>query len=67
MEKFLRENIKLLIGAILGTAAGYAYWYYVGCASGSCPITANWGSSTAYGAFMGASLMGLFDKSKKEA
>lgn len=69
MLNFLLKNKKVFIGAGLGTVAGYLYWYYVGCASGSCPITANWGSSVAYGAFMGASLFGLFEQkeNKKEA
>jgi hypothetical protein len=65
MAKFFLSNFKLFAGALIGTGLGYAYWYFVGCESGTCPITANWGSSTAYGALMGASLMGLFDKEKK--
>jgi hypothetical protein len=40
----------ILIGAI----AGYAYYYYIGCASGTCPITSSPWISTAYGAVVGA-------------
>lgn len=39
---------------LLGAAGGYAYYYFVGCVSGSCPITSNPWSSTAYGALIGA-------------
>ncbi len=66
MLKFIWKNKKIVLGSGLGMIAGYAYWYYVGCASGSCPITANWGSSVAYGAFMGAAFIGLFEKKETE-
>ena len=32
---------------------GFAYYYFVGCASGTCPITSNPYVSTAYGALVG--------------
>jgi hypothetical protein len=41
----------LFIG--LGAGAGYAYYAFIGCASGTCPITSNPYISTAYGAMMG--------------
>ncbi len=41
------------IYALLGGAAGFAYYYFIGCASGTCPITGNPYVSTMYGAFMG--------------
>ncbi len=43
-----------LIGIIIGAVAGYAYYYFVGCASGTCPITSKPLNSTMYGAIMGA-------------
>ncbi len=42
-----------LICALLGAGAGYAYWYYVGCATGPCPITARWYTSALYGLVFG--------------
>ena len=42
----------IIIGVILGSIGGYAYYYFVGCASGSCAITSNPINSTAYGALM---------------
>jgi hypothetical protein len=38
---------------ILGAAGGYAYYHFVGCVSGTCPITSNPYISTAYGAVFG--------------
>jgi hypothetical protein len=39
---------------VLGGAAGYAYYRFVGCRSGACPITSNPWISTIYGAAIGA-------------
>lgn len=39
-----------------GAGLGFAYYYLIGCTSGSCPITSNPFISTAYGALMGAVL-----------
>lgn len=36
-----------------GGALGYAYYRFIGCASGTCPITSNPYISTIYGAMMG--------------
>ncbi len=36
-----------------GGIAGFAWYYFVGCTSGSCPISANPYISTGYGALMG--------------
>lgn len=46
--------IKKLFPVLLGVAAGYAYWYFIGCNSGSCPITSNWYTSVTYGGIVGA-------------
>lgn len=46
--------VRLLLGVVIGAAAGFAYYRFVGCASGTCPITSNPFISTLYGAFMGA-------------
>ena len=39
--------------ALLGAGAGFAYYYIIGCASGTCPITSSPYISTAYGAAIG--------------
>ncbi len=42
---------------VLGGSAGYAFYRFVGCKSGSCPITSNPWISTFYGALLGALLL----------
>lgn len=40
-------------GAIIGGVIGFLYYYFVGCASGSCGITSNPFSSVLFGSAMG--------------
>jgi hypothetical protein len=40
-------------GILAGGIAGWAFWYYIGCESGTCPITSNPYRSMAYGGLMG--------------
>ena len=46
-----------LLPVVLGGAGGYAFYRFVGCRSGSCPITGNPWISTLYGALLGALLI----------
>lgn len=48
--------LRLIVGTVLGAAAGYLYYRTVGCATGTCPLTSNPVTSSLYGAFMGALL-----------
>ncbi|WP_396171562.1 DUF6132 family protein [Flavobacterium sp.] len=51
------------IGIVVGAVAGYLYYYFVGCASGTCAITSKPFNSTLYGAAMGGLLFNMFIKS----
>ena len=44
---------KMVAGIVIGAVAGFAYYRFIGCASGTCPITSNPWISTLYGAIMG--------------
>jgi hypothetical protein len=55
---------KPIVGAIAGGLLGFAYYYFVGCKSGTCPITSNPYISILFGAVMG--LLLLLDTSKKK-
>jgi hypothetical protein len=49
----MSSKLKLLIGIAAGAAVGFGYYFFVGCKSGTCPITSNPYISTAYGAAVG--------------
>jgi hypothetical protein len=62
LNKFLPKFRKPLLGAVLGAVAGYAYYYFVGCSSGTCAITSKPINSTLYGALMGGLLITSFKR-----
>ena len=54
------------IGVAAGLIAGYAYYHFIGCASGTCAITSKPLNSTLYGGMMGGLLFNMFVKSPKK-
>lgn len=54
------------IGVAIGAIAGYLYYFYVGCASGTCAITSKPLNSSLYGAVMGGLIFSMFIKLPKK-
>jgi len=48
-----RRLLKGAVGIALGSLAGFAYYSFVGCSTGSCPITSDPLISTAWGGVIG--------------
>ncbi len=67
MKKWISKNVLYIAGAIVGAIAGYMYWNFVGCSSGTCTITSKPLNSTLYGALMGGLLFGIFQKDKNKS
>ena len=53
MKKILKKYWLQIILALIGVAGGYLYWRFVGCKSGSCPITSTWYMSVLAGGILG--------------
>jgi len=60
--EFLKKYTLTIIGVLIGAIAGYAYYHYIGCASGGCHITSKPMNSTLYGALLGGLLFNIFQK-----
>ena len=54
------------IGIAIGAIAGYLYYFYIGCVSGTCAITSKPLNSTLYGALMGGLVFNMFMKKPKK-
>lgn len=66
--KDLFNKYKLaIIGVIVGAVAGYLYYHFIGCNSGTCAITSNPINSTLYGALMGGLAFNIFKKEKTKS
>jgi phage shock protein E len=53
-----------ITGIVIGAMAGFAYYYFVGCSSGTCAITSSPINATVYGSIMGGLLFSMFKKEK---
>jgi len=54
------------MGLVIGAVGGYAYYYFVGCQSGTCAIQSDPVIMTLYGSGMGGVLFFGNKKEKKE-
>ena len=58
----VRKYRGSLIGIGIGAVAGWAYYYFIGCSSGSCAIASNVYIAVPYGALMGFLMSGILKK-----
>ena len=54
--------IRLIIGAVAGGVVGFLYYRFIGCSTGTCPLTSNPWASTIYGTVLGVLLASSFGK-----
>ena len=66
MQRFIKKNLLTIIGVPIGALAGFLYWNFVGCNSGTCAITSSPINSTLYGSVMGGLVFSMFKNDKKE-
>ncbi|MBP1675986.1 MAG: hypothetical protein H6Q20_545 [Bacteroidetes bacterium] len=62
LKIFLQKHLLKIAGIVTGAIGGYLYYHFVGCQSGTCPITSNPYISVIYGALIGYLLFDLFKK-----
>lgn len=64
MIVFIKKYFLKITGILIGGASGFAYYYFVGCATGACPLKSNPYLMTAYGALLGYLVFDMFKKKK---
>lgn len=54
--EFLKSKgfLRPFLGVLLGAAGGFLYYYFIGCNTGTCPIT-----SSPYGSVITGGLLGF--------
>ena len=58
----MKKYIFKIIGVVIGGIVGFSYYYFVGCASGTCPISSNPYISVVYGGVLGYLFLDMFKK-----
>ncbi len=48
-----RKSLRYLIGTFIGGTIGFLYYWFIGCNTGTCPITNNPYNSVIIGSVMG--------------
>jgi hypothetical protein len=66
IKNFLPKYKLTIIGVFVGALAGYLYYHFIGCNSGTCAITSKPLNSTLYGALMGGLVLNIFKKENKK-
>lgn len=56
----MQMTLKIIVGVLMGGGLGFAYYRFIGCASGTCPLTSNPYISTIYGAVIGILIASQF-------
>lgn len=62
---FFKRYWLTLLGIALGAAGGFLYWNFIGCTTGTCPITSSPINSSVWGAIIGGLLLSSFQKENK--
>lgn len=66
MRDFINKYKLSVAGVIVGGILGYAYYYFIGCSTGTCVITSKPLNSTVYGMIMGYLMFSVFENSKNK-
>ena len=66
MKSWADRNRLYIVGALVVAVAGFLYWKFVGCTSGTCLISSKPLNSTIYFAVMGSVFFGMFKKEKQQ-
>lgn len=69
MKDFIQKYRLQLILAVIGAVAGFFYWRFVGCQSGSCPLKSVWYYNVLFGGLIGYLLADMYvdyDTKRKE-
>lgn len=66
MNQWIKRHALTIIGIVIGGLGGFLYWKFVGCQSGTCPITSSPINSTLWGLVLGGLLFNTFEKKKEK-
>lgn len=63
---YIRHKYGILF-LVPGIIVGFFYWRYVGCTSGTCPITSNWQLTVLFSGLIGFLIGDIIDDKRKKS
>jgi hypothetical protein len=60
MKASAKMIIAIVVGIVIGGALGFANYKFIGCKTGTCPLSANPWISTFYGMLVGGMVGSVF-------
>ncbi|MFC2087530.1 DUF6132 family protein [Bacteroidota bacterium] len=51
--EFIKKNMLIIALTVAGILGGFLYWKFIGCESGTCPLTSVWYNNAIFGGFIG--------------
>lgn len=64
--EFIKKYKLSIAGILVGGILGFAYYYFIGCSTGTCAITSKPLNSTIYGMVMGYLMCSVFENNKNK-
>jgi len=64
-RKYIKRHWLTLLGIVIGALGGFLYWKFIGCTTGTCPITSSPINSSIWGSIIGGLLFSSFQKENK--
>ncbi|MFW5805837.1 MAG: hypothetical protein ACOCVX_04840 [Bacteroidales bacterium] len=61
MKEFFKKHKFAILLTLAGLVAGWLYYYYVGCLTGTCPLQKLWYYDMALGGLLGMVVGDLID------
>ena len=65
-QQVINQWWKPALGVFVGGLAGFGYYYFIGCAAGTCPLQSNPYIMTGYGILLGL-VLGIPGKKKNNS
>ena len=64
-REYIKRHWLTLLGIAIGALGGFLYWKFIGCTTGTCPITSSPINSSIWGSIIGGLLFSSFQKENK--
>jgi len=66
MKNYILQHWVIVMLIVIGGALGFAYWHFIGCTTGSCPLKSVWYYNAGFGMLSGYVLGDFIEDYRKK-